>query len=385
MPPAPCSLPEEILITGACGFVGSTLVLELRKRHPEIAIHGIDNLIRKGSETNIERLRAAGCSLLMGDVRKPADLEQVPPVDWVIDCAANPSVLAGVDGKSSSYDVMDHNLVGTLQLLEFCKKHQAGFLLLSTSRVYSIPALSAIPVEEHQGAFCPEDKGMEHGAWSMAMGNAEPQAPSTLPSAPFSMKGITESFSTSPPLSLYGMSKLCSENLALEYAETFGFPVWINRCGVLAGAGQFGRADQGIFAYWINRWLRRKPLKYIGFGGKGYQVRDALHPRDLVPLLIEQMKDPGRKVEKIQNLAGGANNSMSLKQLSAWCENRFGPHEVSCDPQPRPFDLPWMVLDSARAKAQWGWEPQTPIREILEEIAQHAEANPQWLDISGNG
>ena len=76
--------------------------------------------------------------------------------------------------------------------------------------------------------------------------------------------------------------------LALEYGETFGFPVWINRCGVLAGAGQFGRADQGIFAFWINAWLRRRPLTYIGFGGKGYQVRDCLHPRDLIPLLLKQ-------------------------------------------------------------------------------------------------
>ena len=37
-------------------------------------------------------------------------------------------------------------------------------------------------------------------------------------------------------------------NLILEYGECFGFPVWINRCGVLAGAGQFGKADQGIFS-----------------------------------------------------------------------------------------------------------------------------------------
>ena len=49
-------------------------------------------------------------------------------------------------------------------------------------------------------------------------------------------------------MSLYGATKLASEQLALEYGSTYGFPVWINRCGVLAGAGQFGRADQGIFA-----------------------------------------------------------------------------------------------------------------------------------------
>ena len=49
-----------------------------------------------------------------------------------------------------------------------------------------------------------------------------------------------------------GASKLASEQLILEYGNSFDFPVWINRCGVLAGAGQFGKADQGIFSYWIH-------------------------------------------------------------------------------------------------------------------------------------
>ena len=49
-----------------------------------------------------------------------------------------------------------------------------------------------------------------------------------------SEKGISESFSTEPPLSLYGASKRCAELLAMEYGDAFGFPVWINRCGVLS-------------------------------------------------------------------------------------------------------------------------------------------------------
>ena len=55
-----------------------------------------------------------------------------------------------------------------------------------------------------------------------------------------SVRGIAETFSVQPPISLYGTSKLASETLALEYGAGFDFPVWINRCGVLAGAGQFG-------------------------------------------------------------------------------------------------------------------------------------------------
>ena len=101
--------------------------------------------------------------------------------------------------------------------------------------------------------------------------------------------------------------------MILEYGNAFEFPVWINRCGVLAGAGQFGRADQGIFSYWVHSFKERNPLKYIGFGGTGHQVRDALHPNDLVPLLIRQICEPNWEAPKILNLGGGLENSLSLK------------------------------------------------------------------------
>jgi CDP-paratose 2-epimerase len=84
----------------------------------------------------------------------------------------------------------------------------------------------------------------------------------------FSELGVSENFSTTAPISLYGATKLASEVMALEYATMFDFPLWIDRCGVIAGAGQFGKPDQGIFSFWIYQWLLGKPLKYIGFGGR---------------------------------------------------------------------------------------------------------------------
>ena len=105
----------------------------------------------------------------------------------------------------------------------------------------------------------------------------------------FSPRGISEDFSTAAPISLYGATKLSSEVLALEYGRTFQFPVWINRCGVIAGPGQFGTAEQGIFSFWIHAWRSQLPLRYIGFGGRGLQVRDALHPQDLATLVVHGM------------------------------------------------------------------------------------------------
>jgi len=333
----------------------------LREARPAWQLSGIDNFIRPGSETNREPLKKLGVKIVHGDLRHAADLETLPAVDWVIDAAANPSVLAGVDGKTSSRQLVDHNLSGTVNVLEFCKAHRAGFILLSTSRVYSIPPLAHLKVATAKGAFRPVLKKAVPG---------------------LSAAGVAENFSTAPPISLYGATKLASEALALEYGAAFSFSVWINRCGVLAGAGQFGRADQGIFAYWLNSWLRKRPLKYIGFDGKGSQVRDCLHPRDLLPLIEKQMMSTGRGKQRVQNVSGGAKSAMSLAQLSGWCAERFGPQAVATEPVPRPFDIPWMVLDSALAKRQWGWQLATPVSNILEEIARHAEQNPRWLEIS---
>ena len=146
----------RILITGACGFVGSTLAKALFDTRPGLQVVGLDNFIRPGSESNRATLKALGVKLFHGDIRFASDLESLPAVDWVIDAAANPSVLAGIDGQTSSRQLVEHNLGGTVNLLEFCKAHRAGFILLSTSRVYSIPPLATLPVVAENGAFRPD-------------------------------------------------------------------------------------------------------------------------------------------------------------------------------------------------------------------------------------
>ena len=60
-----------------------------------------------------------------------------------------------------------------------------------------------------------------------------------------------------------------------------------------------------------------------------------------------------------------------------WLRNKFAWYGT-----PRPFDIPWIVLDHAKATRVWGWRPQRTTAQVLEEIARHAEAHPQWLDLS---
>jgi CDP-paratose 2-epimerase len=353
----------RICVTGICGFVGSTLARTLREHFPDWTINGIDNLSRPGSEVNRSSLQALGIGVMHGDLRNASDLEPLSDTDWIIDAAANSSVLAGVGGKSSSRQVIENNLYGTVNLLEYCRRRKCGFILLSTSRVYSIEALCSLPLGVRDRAFHLASDGLSMGV---------------------SPDGVDESFPTTAPLSLYGGTKLASENLALEYHHAFGVPVWINRCGVLAGAGQFGRADQGIFSFWINSYLQKRRLCFTGFGGKGYQVRDCLHPRDLVGLIAQQMQTLNGSRSYCVNVSGGQSNSMSLAQLSGWCATRLGHrHRITSKSVSHSFDVPWLILDSRRAAKQWNWRVETPINSILEEIAAHAEAHPNWLQLSG--
>lgn len=351
----------RVLISGVCGFAGSHLARFLLESHQGIEILGLDNLARQGSETNRLALQRLGVRLVHGDLRMASDVDSLPAVDWVIDAAAQPSVLAGRDGKTSPRQLLEHNLLGTINLLEYCRNVGAAIILLSTSRVYSIPVLARLPLLADSSRFILD--------------------PKQSPSPAISAAGVTEAFSVEAPISLYGASKLTSEQLAQEYAAAFSILVWINRCGLLAGVGQFGTAEQGIFSYWLHAHAARRNLKYLGFGGHGFQVRDALHPRDLACLVDLQLRRPGNG--GMQNVSGGRQNSMSLAELTAWCDQRFGRHPSTGDGSDGPYDVPWLILDSTQAGENFTWRPTIAINSILEEIAVHIEANPGWLEQCG--
>ena len=368
---------------------------------PGLKITLVDNLMRPGSQTNRAPLECLGAEVILGDLRQRDFVESLPACDWVIDCAANPSVLAGLGSaaldapakipsqanQSPSQNLVDHNLGGTIHLLEYCKRHRAGMVLVSSSRVYSIRELSGIP---HQ---------IKNSVLQFDWDRIESE--NLIPG--LSRQGIDERFSIEPPLSLYGATKLASEWLAKEYSNAFDFPLWINRCGILAGSGQFGKADQGIITYWMHRFLYRHPLRMLGFQGSGAQVRDCLHPDDLARLVQLQIgESQGRQTQQpVQNLpsllskpitvnvSGGIESAFSLQELHEWCARRWGSErfgavsELQRIDQPRPYDAPWIVLDSNKARQTWNWEPLRDRLSIWEEIAEHAEENPNWLQISG--
>ncbi len=344
----------RILITGGAGFVGSSLAFSFRDADPAAEIVAFDNLHRRGSERNVPLLARCGIAFHHGDVRRPGDLEALPgSFDWMIDAAAEPSVHAGVDG-SPAY-VVDTNLRGTLNCLEFCRRRVGGLLFLSTSRVYSIEPLRGLPLAEGETRFELDAGGLEAGGGPPGV----------------SAEGIAESFPTHLPRSYYGASKLASELLIQEYAAHAGLRAVVDRCGTIAGPGQFGAVEQGVFALWVARHFFRLPLRYTGFGCRGLQVRDLLHPHDLFELLVRQMEAVDRHSGRVFNVGGGPAGSTSLCEFTRTCQEVTG-NEVtpSRDASSASVDVPWYVSDHREVSRAFSWVPRRGPRAIATDVFQ---------------
>jgi CDP-paratose 2-epimerase len=135
--------------------------------------------------------------------------------------------------------------------------------------------------------------------------------------------------------------------------------------------------------FWLHNWCEQRPLKYIGFDGLGHQLRDCLHPSDLAALVAKQLKaglDPSKL--SVINVSGGRASARSLLQLSSWCVHQWGPHDVVTDPQNRPFDWRWVVLDHSLASQAWSWNPVRNTKNILDQIAEFACTEPDWIGLS---
>lgn len=348
----------KILITGGAGFVGSALARHFRGGN-EHSVVVFDNLHRRGSESNIPGLVSEGVTFVHGDVRNPADLEALDGAfDVLIEASAEPSVHAGT-GDSPRY-VLDTNLVGAMNCLEFARNRCGGLVFLSSSRVYSIDPLARLPLVRL--------------ATRLDLQQQECGVAGVGPA------GVSESFPRDTHRSYYGASKLAAELLCQEYAAHAKLPVVINRCGVIAGPGQFGKTDQGVFTLWVARHHFGRPLKYTGFGGTGLQVRDLLHPEDLCGLVSRQLQSLHPLSGCTFNVGGGRDGSVSLQEFTSLCRDVVGREvPVAEDPSTSPLDIPWYVSDHAKVSGLLNWQPLRRPRQIAEDIAAWVRANESAL------
>ena len=348
---------KRILITGGCGFVGSNLATSLQKKYTDYKIIALDNLKRRGSELNIRRLKEAGIEFVHGDLRNKEDVEQIEEVDTIIEAAAEPSVLAGIN---SSLDyLIGSNFNGTLNCLNLAVKYKANFIYLSTSRVYPIKQIESINFIETDSRFEISDEQQIKG---------------------ISRKGLSEDFPLEGARSFYGASKLCSELMINEYHELYNLKTVINRCGVITGPWQMGKVDQGVVVLWLAKHFWKKNLTYIGYGGEGKQVRDILHINDLFELVDFEIHNLDKVSGDIFNVGGGTEISVSLKEMTEICREISGNQiEIGQDVNNRTADIRIYITDNSKIYNKTGWKPKLTPKDIFSDIFSWMKQNEKDL------
>ena len=347
----------RVLVTGGAGFVGSSLCVALSSRHPDWELISFDNLSRRGSELNLPRLKAAGVRFVHGDIREGRDLLAVSGIDALIECSAEPSVIAGLDGRTDY--VVQTNFLGAYNALELARRDGAQFIFPSTSRVYPVKALNEITLVENATRFELAEKQVMPGV---------------------SSAGISEAFPLAGARTLYGATKLSGELLVEEYATSFGLRTVVDRFGVIAGPWQMGKVDQGIFTHWLLAHHFRRPLQYIGFGGSGKQVRDLLHIDDLVDLLDDQLARPEHWAGVTANVGGGRVISLSLLEATEVCRELTGNSvEIGKATEDRPGDIPIYLSDCGVLHKHTDWRPKRDPRTVLADILDWVEKNEAAL------
>jgi CDP-paratose 2-epimerase len=348
----------KVLITGGAGFVGSSLASYFRLTKPDWQITAFDNLRRRGSELNLKSFGQLGIRFLHGDIRSTSDLSDIrEDFDLFIEASAEPSVLAGTAG-SPDY-VVQANLMGTFNCLNFARAHAQAFLFLSTSRVYSIDPLRRIRLKESGTRF-------EIAPVQEQVG--------------ISSNGISEAFPTDTARSFYGTTKLSSEYLVQEFVHSYGLRAVSYRCGVIAGPGQFGKVDQGVFTVWLANHYFGRPLQYTGFGGTGRQVRDLLHPLDLADLILKHLPTFGQDSGDVFNVGGGPDRSVSLVELTRICEDLTGNHvDITGRETTSPVDVPLFISDCSKIRQRLNWEPSRSTARIFEDTLNWIRDNESLL------
>jgi CDP-paratose 2-epimerase len=337
----------KILITGGCGFVGSNLCVFIKKNISKAKVYSLDNLYRKGSILNQKRLKSYGVKNFKIDIKDNLKISKLPKFDLIVDCCAEASV--EISAKQPNR-VFYTNLVGTFNILEKCRKDKTNLIFLSSSRVYSINSLRKIINKKY------------------------------LKKKINSKILIDESFDTSSPKSIYGMTKYSSEQLIQEYNYAYNIKYLINRFGVISGPWQFGKQDQGFISLWILKHLFKKKLKYIGFGGFGNQIRDVIHVDDVCEIIVRQIKKIKRINNQIFNIGGGIKNSLSLRELTIACQN-LTKRKIYIERinHTSKFDIPYYVSNNKKIKQFYNWTPKKNLENILMDIFEWIRLNQSQL------
>jgi CDP-paratose 2-epimerase len=318
---------SRILVTGACGFIGGALGRRLLAEGHEVI--GIDNLSRKGTETNATELQRLGLQLHQIDLADStlarAAIAAAAPFDALFHLAGQVAVTTSYadpvrdfrDNAQASFNVID--------AVRACSP-RAYCLYASTNKVYG-----RLHVNEPVGLDYPLN-----------------------------------------PYTPYGISKAVGELYFAEYGRPeIGLTTCCLRQSCIFGDRQWGVEDQGWVAWFAIANAFGIPITIFGDGS---QVRDLLFIDDLVDLYLEAWT---KRLAGVYPVGGGASNKISLRESLDLISQVSGrPFAEIRYEAARPGDQPYFVADISWAKsAGLDWRPRVTIEAGLRRMISWIESN----------
>jgi CDP-paratose 2-epimerase len=259
----------------------------------------------------------------------------------VVHCAAQPSHDLAASRPLDDFDV---NAVGTLNLLEACRRHRpdAVFAHLSTNKVYG-DAPNGLPLVELEKRYDYERQEDYHG--------------------------IREDFAIdNSKHSIFGASKVAADIMVQEYGKYFGMKTVCYRGGCLTGPNHAGVELHGFLNYLIK--VNVQGGVYRIFGYKGKQVRDNIHSFDVARAIDCFIREP--RPGEVYNLGGGRGNSCSILESFDMVESITGkPMKYEYVEKNREGDHICYISDLSKLKRHYPeWDITVGLEQIFEQIAR---------------
>ncbi|HJQ83191.1 MAG TPA: NAD-dependent epimerase/dehydratase family protein [Candidatus Binatia bacterium] len=340
----------RILVTGACGLIGSEAVLWFDGRGDTVV--GVDNNMRRdffgerGDTTWMLRLLQERTRFkhVGADIRDRAAMfalwDEYRP-ELVVHCAAQPSHDLAATRPLDDFDV---NAVGTMNLLEATRRFapEAVFIFMSTNKVYG-DTPNALPLVELETR------------WDYA--------------EPGDHEGIRETMSLDGSLhSIFGASKVAADVMTQEYGRYFGLRTGTFRGGCLTGPTHSGVELHGFLNYLAK--VAKAGGRYTIYGYKGKQVRDQIHSFDVIQAMWAFAQDP--RPGEVYNMGGGRTNAASLMECVAKLEALTGRRlETEYVDQARKGDHICYISDLTKFRTHYPrWRITRSLDDILEELVR---------------
>ena len=333
--------PNNILVTGGLGFIGSAFIRYLfAKKLLTGKLVNLDALTYAANPANVAgAVDEARYLLVRGDICTPglvAGLVEEHAIDTIVHFAAETHVDRSILGPEA---FVQTNVVGTFRLLEAVRAHPGVHLHhVSTDEVYGSLGPTGLFTEE-----TPYD-----------------------------------------PRSPYSASKAASDHLVRAYGHTFGASITLSNCSNNYGPFQF---PEKLVPLMILNMLEHKPLPVYGDGGN---VRDWLHVDDHAEAIwtIVTRAAPG----STYNVSGATErtNLALLRELMQAVAELTGVELGALERlitfvKDRPGHDRRYALDASRLRRDLGWAPRHDLHGGLRETVRWYLDHPEWIESTRSG